>query len=225
MRVSLNTVSFEKTMNNVVNYSLGFIDGINYGKKIFLSNLGNGVIHALNQYVDASARLNESSLHHVYEWYRVGSPSARLFDLDYTVSNVGLSINGTFKQSKTMSSTSNEPFYNKAKIMESGMPVTIKPKKAKALSFEVDGEQIFTKSPVTVINPGGENTKGSFSKVIDEFMLVYFKQSFLKASGLFDYFNNPTLYKKELPAGAKLGKIKGRSVGFKWIANARIGVE
>lgn len=225
MIVSLNTTSLDKTLTNVLNYSLGFVDGINSGKKIFLDNLGKGVITALNSYIDTNAKLNESSLHHVYEWYKVGSPAARLFDLDYTVSNIGLSISGTFKQSRTMSSTATEPFYNKAKIMEEGIPVLIKPKKSQTLVFEVDGETVFTKNPVNITNPGGNNVKGSFNKVIDEFMIRYFKQSFLRASGLFEYFNNPKIYKQELPSGAKFGKSKGKSVGFKWITNARIGVE
>ena len=225
MRVSLNTTSLDKTLNNVLNYSLGFIDGVNSGKKIFLDNLGKGIIYALGQYIDTNARLNEASLHHVYEWYKTGSPSARLFDLDYTVSSIGLSISGTFKQSRSLSSTATEPFYNKARIMEEGLPVTIKPKKSEVLAFEVDGEKVFTKNPVNIANPGGNQVKGSFNDIFDEFMLRYFKQSFLRASGLFDYLNNPTIYKKELPSGAKFGKTKGRSVGFKWIANARIGVE
>jgi hypothetical protein len=169
--------------------------------------------------------MNEQALHHIYEWYQVGSPSARLFDLNYTVSGVGLSISGTFRQSKTMSRDGTEPFYNKAKIMESGSPVIIKPKRSKMLSFNVDGEQIFTTEPVKVENPGGNYVKGSFNKIVDEFMMRYFKQSFFRASGLFNYINNPILYKQEMPTGAKLGKAKGKSVGFKWITNARIGVE
>ena len=39
MRVSLDTVLFEKQMDNLVNYSIGFIDGVNSGKTLFLNNL------------------------------------------------------------------------------------------------------------------------------------------------------------------------------------------
>jgi hypothetical protein len=53
----------------------------------------------------------------------------------------------------------------------------------------------------------------------------YFKQSFLMASGLFDYISRPVLYKQELAAGAKVGKAKGISTGYKWIINAKVGVE
>lgn len=95
MIVNTNTLSFTKQMNNIVNYSLGFLEGVNRGKKIFLDKLGLGVIQSLSQYIDVQARANPSALHHVYEWNQTGSPSARLFDLRYTVSNLGLSIGST----------------------------------------------------------------------------------------------------------------------------------
>jgi len=224
MIVTTNIKSFQKTMNNVIEYSNGFIDGIEKGKKLFLNNLGKSVIFAMGQYVDMQARSNPEALHHVYEWYQTGSPAARLFDLDYTVSNLGLSINSKFRQSQSLSQESTAPFYNKAYIMENGIPVLIKPKRT-ALAFEKAGETIFTKKPVTVRDPGGEEVQGSFEKVIDTFILSYFKQSFIRASGLYDYINKPTLFKKNINAGSKTGRSKGVETGFKWIANATIGVD
>lgn len=225
MRLSLDSKSLEKQLLNIVDYSLGFIDGAQKGKKVFLDNLGKGVIFALGKYIDIEARSNSSALHHVYEWYQTGSPQARLFNLSYVVSGQGLSVNSTFTQSKTVSHDATQPFYNKAKIMESGMPVTITPKPGGALRFTDGGNEIFTKKPVTVNSPGGDDVAGSFEKVFDEFMMFYFTQAFLKASGIFDYLNNPTVYKKNFAAGSKLGKSKGVSTGFKWITNAKIEVE
>ena len=225
MRVTTNLKQFESQMNNIVKYSIGFLDGVENGKTIFLKNLGLGTIQALAAYVDVSAKGNPRALHHVYEWYQTGSPSARLFDLDYTVSNLGLSINSTFKQSRTLREDSNEPFYNKASIMERGVPVTITPKKSSVLVFEEGGETIFTKNPITVRSPGGDEVRGSFEKTVDEFILRYFKQSFLRASGIYDYIKKPTLYKKNIKAGSKLGRSKGLDTGFKWIVNAKISVE
>lgn len=225
MRVITNLKQFESQMNNIVKYSIGFLDGVENGKTIFLKNLGLGTIQALAAYVDVSAKGNPRALHHVYEWYQTGSPSARLFDLDYTVSNLGLSINSTFKQSRTLREDSNEPFYNKASIMERGVPVTITPKKSSVLVFEEGGETIFTKNPITVRSPGGDEVRGSFEKTVDEFILRYFKQSFLRASGIYDYIKKPTLYKKNIKAGSKVGRSKGLDTGFKWIANAKISVE
>jgi hypothetical protein len=225
MRVSLNAASFEKQLMNIADYSLGFIDGINKGKKIFFDNLGKSTIFALGQYIDSEARSNRSALHHVYEWYQTGSPEARLFDINYTVSNLGLSINSTFRQSRTIQADSNVPFYNKSKIMEEGIPVVVKPKKNSVLRFYQGGETVFVKKPITIRNPGGEEVQGSFERTFDEFMQRYFTQGFLRASGLFDYIKKPTIFKRNFAAGARSGKAKGVSTGFKWITNAKIEVE
>jgi hypothetical protein len=212
-------------MNNIIQYSMGFLDGVENGKTVFLKNLGAGTIQAMAAYVDVSAKGNPNALHHVYEWYQTGSPSARLFDIDYTVSNLGLTFNSKFRQSRTLKEDSNVPFYNKASIMENGVPVTISPKRSSVLVFEQGGETIFTKNPITVRNPGGDYVAGSFERTIDEFILKYFKQSFLRASGIYDYIKKPVLYKKNFKAGSKMGKSKGVDTGFRWIANAKIGVE
>jgi hypothetical protein len=221
----MNTKMFTAQMNNIVNYSFGFLEGVQKGKKIFLDKLGKGVIEALSQYVDVEARSNPKALHHVYEWNQTGSPTSRLFNLNYTVSNVGLSINSTFKQSRTVSENMTAPFYNKAKIMEEGIPVTIAPTRAQVLRFSGANGEVFTKKPIKVDSPGGEEVVGSFESVVDIFLSRYFKQSFLRASGLYDYIKKPTLYKTNFKAGSRMGKSKGVETGFKWIANATIGVE
>ena len=225
MKITTNSKQFESQMNNIIQYSMGFLDGVENGKTVFLKNLGAGTIQAMAAYVDVSAKGNPNALHHVYEWYQTGSPSARLFDIDYTVSNLGLTFNSKFRQSRTLKEDSNVPFYNKASIMENGVPVTITPKKSSVLVFEQGGETIFTKNPITVRNPGGDYVAGSFERTIDEFILKYFKQSFLRASGIYDYIKKPVLYKKNFKAGSKMGKSKGVDTGFRWIANAKIGVE
>jgi hypothetical protein len=224
MLVRTNTASFEKQLKNIIQYSSGFLDGVQKGKTEFLKALGQATITSLGQYIDAQARSNPSALHHIYEWNRTGSPGSRLFDLQYTVSNLGLSVGGTFKQSTSIKDESNVPFYDKAKIMEKGIPVTITPKK-RVLAFNVGGETVFTPNSVTVNNPGGNEVQGSFENAIDEFIRFYFKQSFLRASGIYDYISKPVLYKTDLKAGARLGKSKGFQTGFRWIANVKIGVE
>jgi hypothetical protein len=225
VRVSIKTNNFEKELLNIANYSMGFLEGAQKGKKVFLDNLGRGVIFALGQYIDVEARANRDALHHVYEWYQTGSPQARLFDINYTVSNLGLSINSTFRQSRTLQQDATTPFYNKAKIMEDGIPVVIRPKKNSVLRFYEGGETVFTSKPVTVRNPGGNQVEGSFERVFDEFMARYFTQAFLRASGISDYISNPIIYKKNIAAGAKQGRSKGVSTGYKWITNAKIEVE
>ena len=225
MRVALTVNSFEKQLINIAQYSLGFLEGVQRGKKVFLDNLGKATIFSLGQYIDIEAKADRSALHHVYEWYQTGSPAARLFDIDYTVSNLGLSVSSTFRQSRTIQANSNTPFYNKARIMEEGIPVVIKPKANSVLRFYEGGETIFVKKPITVRNPGGEEVQGSFERVFDEFMQRYFTQGFLRASGLFDYIKKPKIFKQNIAAGARRGKSKGISTGYKWITNAKIEVE
>ncbi len=225
MIVNANTRSFNKQMNNIINYSFGFLEGVERGKKIFFDKLGLGVIESLSQYIDVQARANPKALHHVYEWNQTGSPGSRLFNLKYTVSNLGLSVNSTFRQSRSVSENMTVPFYNKAKIMENGMPVTIAPTKSKVLKFNGPNGEVFTSKTIKVDNPGGDEVYKGFESTFDEFMIRYFKQSFLRASGLYDYIKKPTLYKTNFKSGSKMGRNKGIDTGFKWITNATIGVE
>jgi hypothetical protein len=212
-------------MNNIINYSFGFLEGVERGKKIFFDKLGLGVIESLSQYIDVQARANPKALHHVYEWNQTGSPGARLFNLKYTVSNLGLSVNSTFRQSRSVSENMTVPFYNKAKIMENGMPVTIAPTKSKVLKFNGPNGEVFTSKTIKVDNPGGDEVYKGFESTFDEFMIRYIKQSLLRASGLYDYIKKPTLYKTNFKSGSKMGRNKGIDTGFKWITNATIGVE
>ena len=41
MRVVFNDRMFKKDMKNLINYSMGYLDGIEKGKKEFLDNLGS----------------------------------------------------------------------------------------------------------------------------------------------------------------------------------------
>ena len=220
--LKLNDKQFLKDMENIIEYSLGFLDGVKRGKNIFLNKLGNEVVELAKQYIDSSARVSPSTLHHVYEWYQTGSPNARLFDVTYTVSHLGLSFKSTFSQSRSIQNGSREPFYNKANIMETGMSVTIAPRNSNVLRFEINGEPVYTKNPVIVENPGG-NTQGQFEKIFDSFFSRYFTQSFLRSSGILNELGKPTAYKNNLRSGAKIGRSKGVDTGYRWIANIKVG--
>lgn len=219
--VKFDNKKFKKDMNNLIAYSTGFTDGIQLGKKQMLDNLGQDVSFFAEEFIDANARLSPQTLHHVYEWYSTGSPNARLFDIKYTVSNLGVSFISSFKQSTTIQNGSREPFRNKAEIMESGMTVTIEPRNSQVLRFEDNGEIVYTKNAVTVENPGG-NTEGQFEKVFDLFFGKYFTQAFLKTSGLLDHFSNPASYKLNLAVGMKAGRSSGVKAGYRWVANAKV---
>ena len=219
---TINQKQFIKDLNNIVDYSLGFLDGIQKGKTVFLNNLGKNIKEVLELFIDSNARNNPQALHHVYEWYRTGSPDARLFDINYTISNLGLSFSSSFRQSSSIRNGSNVPFYNKAKIMEDGVPVIIQPKKSNVLVFDDNGETVFTKGPVEVLNPGGNQVQGSFENTLNIFFQKYFTQAFLRTSGIDKYLSNPTIYKKNIAKGKTGGKAVGISTGYSWIANAGV---
>ena len=218
-----NTRNFNRDMSNIVKYSEGFLQGIERGKTEFLKGLGAQTIQILKEYIDSNARVNPEALQHVYEWYQTGVGSQRLFDINYTVSNFGLSFMSNFTQSTSVKAGSTTPFYDKAKIMESGLAVKIKPKTRDFLAFDVDGQQVFTKNEVTVANPGGTEAAGGFERVFDSFFTQFFTQAFLRSSGLLTFLQNPEVYKKDLPAGKSMGRSKGLSTGFRWIATAGAG--
>lgn len=221
MKILVDDKAFRKDMRNILNYSLGYLDGIQAGKTAFFAVLGKETVELLKEYVDSNARVNPAMLQHMYEWERTGSPDARLFDIGYTISNLGLSVKSTFRQSTSVKNGSSTPFYDKAKIMENGIPVTIVPKKASVLSFtNDDGEQVFSRGPISVDNPGGIAARGSYEKTFDSFFNRYFTQAFLRASGIAKYLETPTLYKKNLGLGKRSGRSAGVQTGFRWIANA-----
>jgi hypothetical protein len=224
MKPNFDTKKFMKDMNNIMDYSSGFLEGVSAGKRQFLDNLGKQTIEAMKEFVDSMARVDKEMLHHVYEWNQTGSPNSRLFDIDYTVSNLGLSLKSTFSQSVSIQNGSNTPFYDKARIMEYGIPVTIRPKAAKVLSFtDENGERVFTPNTVVVAKPGGDSVQGSFERSLDVFMSQYFTQSFLNASGIIDKLKDTSIYKKNLSSGAKMGRSRGKEIGYRWIVNAGIG--
>ncbi|MFN7584014.1 MAG: hypothetical protein ACK5P0_01505 [bacterium] len=225
MRAVFNSAQFKKEMSNIVDYSMGFLEGIQRGKTIFLKTVGLETVELMKEFIDSNARVNPDMLHHVYEWNQTGSPSARLYDISYTTSNLGLSFRSSFRQSTSIKNGSRTPFYDKARIMEEGIPVVIRPRVAQALAFEDNGETVFTKNEVRVDNPGGTEVQGGFEKVFDMFFNRYFSQAFLRVSGIARYLENPVVYRKDMAAGKRLGRSKGLSTGYRWIANAGVGIQ
>jgi len=221
VKVIFRSKQFKKDMDNIIDYSLGFLEGMGRGKTAMYAALGPQITELASQFIDANARVSPDLLHHVYEWQRTGSPQARLFDIDFTISKLGLTFKTSLKQSTSIKEGSNVPFYNKAKIMEEGIGVIIRPKKARALRFEIDGQEIFTSREVIVQNPGGE-TRGQFKNAISNFFGVYFRQSFLQASGLAQYFKYPKVYAKNLNAGKRGGRSVGIKTGYQWVATAGV---
>lgn len=217
-----NDVQFEKDMKNIISYAIGFLDGAQKGKPQMLRQLGNDIIQAFKEFVDSNARVDPKKYHHIYEWYQTGSPNARLFDIKYVQSANGLSFKSSFSQSKSIQNGSTVPFYNKTTIMEKGMPVKIIPINSQVLVFEENGQKVFTKSPVTVDNPGGDLVVGAYENIFKEFFNNYFAQSFLYASGIKDHLSNPIEFKTYFYTAKRGGKSAGMTAGLKWITNVGV---
>lgn len=216
LSLTIDTKQFDKDVKNIIQYSLGFFDGVKQGMPSFYKNFGLQVLEGLKTFIDSNARVNPELLHHMYEWNEVGSPDARLFDIDFYVVGNGLSFNSTFRQSTSIKNGSNVPFFDKARIMENGIPVTIVPK-SKVLAFEDNGETVFTSKPVTVDNPGGM-VAGEYEKVFRSFFTNYFTQAFLQSSGILAYLSSPTEFTKGLSKNG--GRSRGVSAGRSWMAKA-----
>lgn len=212
----IDDTKFNKDINNVIQYSLGFFEGVKQGTPSFLRNMGVEVLEALKQYIDSNARVNPELLHHVYEWHETGSPNARLFDIDFVSASNTISFFSDFRQSTSVKEGSNVAFEDKARIMEAGIPVTITPK-SRVLSFEIDGEQVFTSKPVTVSNPGGQ-VAGEYERVFRSFFTNYFTQSYIQSAGILSYLSSPTDFSIGMSKSG--GRSKGVSVGRSWISKA-----
>jgi hypothetical protein len=208
---------FTKEMLNIVEYSEGFLEGVQGGKQTFLNNIAKDAIEIFKELVDQNARVDEAMYHHIYEWYQTGSPDGRLFDIQYTSLGGGLTFNGLLSQSKTVQQGSYVPFYNKAEIMESGTPMIIRPVKAKVLAFQIDGEEVFTPNQVLVEHPGGNRVIGAFEHIFDLFFKQYFTQSVLEATGIKQHLENSKTFKENLHAAKTQGRAKGYEVGYNWI--------
>lgn len=218
MQLVVDDKLFNKQMKNLIQYGLGFIEGAQSGKDQLLKQLGPEIRTLLEQYIDANARMNPESLHHVYEWHQTGSPSGRLFEIEYIVTGLGLSFQSTFRQSTSIKNGSRVPFYNKANIMESGVSVTIRPKDGGVLAFEDGADTVFTKNPVTV-KPGGKASTGAYEEVFKEFFYRYLSQSFLDVTGLRKHLGTPLAFKNNLAAGMAGGRAVGVRVGRQWMTS------
>lgn len=217
LTMSLDLKAFNKDMKNILAYSNGFLEGAERAKPALLGLLGARISEMLKEFVDSNARVNPETLHHVYEWYQTGSPNSRLFEINYTVTSGGLSMSSSFSQSRSIKSGSRVPFYNKAFIMENGVPVTITPKTK--LVFDVDGETVFTSKPVTVKNPGGP-TKGEYQRVFDLFFDVYLKQSFLNDAGILGNLRQAKDFDAKFSSAKRGGRALGLTTGYNWMMKA-----
>jgi hypothetical protein len=208
---------FNKALRNTVDYSLGFLDGTKAGTIIFNTKLAQITEESLKQYIDIKAKANPESLHHVYEWNRVGDSSARLFEIKAIASKTNIIITGEFIASESVSENSNEPFVDKANVMENAISILIEPRSSDFLAFDVNGEQVFTVNSIFIDNPGGDQVAGSFGRAVNDFFEVYFTSTILKQSGIFDQLSFPKEFAQNFAEGAKIGRSAGRKAGLEYM--------
>lgn len=133
-------------------------------------------------YVDNLARSNHRRYHHLYEPGYAGEAKYRLFAASVSEGkNPNLTFN--FIRSR-IPAESGYIFYNRAYVMENGIPLTIKPKNAKYLRFQYKGK-FFTKKSVYVAEPGGPDVAGSFVEIFNIFMSQVATKA-LKEYGFFE---------------------------------------
>lgn len=179
-------------------------------KRAFTSVIFKQINEDFGAYVDALARSRPKSLHHVYEWKKVGNPGSRLFKLN-KIEEQGLSfkINYEFKSSRSMVPASGgrrrHMFINKAAVMEEGKPLVIRPKNAERLVFEYDGEVVFMPKgkPVIIKRPGGSAATNQFSLAHSRFFKGQLVNDSIKRSGFQRLFNSSMTKALSVPANIK----------------------
>jgi hypothetical protein len=177
----------------------------------FSETIFNQINKDFGEYIDAKARTSPRSLHHVYEWKKVGNKNARLFELNL-ISQDGLSfkISTAFKPSRSLVPLSGgtkrrHTFANKATIMEAGMPLKISPKNATRLVFESDGETVFMPKGASVMvkRPGGPGVKNQYFLAHSRFFTGQLVNQSIKRSGFQRIFNAGVAKALRLPTGIK----------------------
>jgi hypothetical protein len=218
INLKTNSDQFQKEMNNIIDFSEGFFEGVHKGKSNFSENLARETLDVLKEFIDSNARVMPDALHHMYEWYSTGSPEARLFDIEYISKSNGISFTSSFRQSSSVREGSMVPFYNKAEIMEKGLSVRIRPIRSDVLAFQDGGETVFTKKEINIMNPGGSQTTGSYENVFNQFFSSYFSQAFLLSSGVMSRLSDLSDFTTNFAQAKAGGRAAGVRVGFRWMS-------
>lgn len=223
LSVKINSTEFSKTMSNVADYSIGFLDGIQLQRLHFNRFLGGYAAEALGKYIDTKARMSPNTLHHVYEWDMVGSEDGRLFKFNVNAGISKITIDGSFIPSKKPSPTSDQVFSNKAFVMENGIAITVTPKNADVLVFEDAGELVFTRNSIHIEHPGGDGVAGSFGEVVDDFFNNFFTNALLEP--LINDLESAKEYMDNFVAGSKGGRPVGVKAGRKYLDVSGVVIE
>jgi len=150
----------------------------------------NLVARYFESYVDAKARTSPKSFHHIYEFDETGSKDARLFKRKITSTVGGTVISYNLINAKKPN-REGYPFPQKAKVMEAGTPIVIKPKTSQFLQYRLSDGRFVRSSQSIVENPGGD-VANKFTDEFNSFTSIKAK-SVLKEYRFFEKVND--LYK------------------------------
>ena len=214
LSAKFDTSNLNNILNNSVQYSFGFLDGIQQQRLSFNRFLGGYTAEALNKYIDAKARSNPYALHHVYEPNATGNEGARLFKFEVVATLSTISFLGSFLPSSVASDTASEPFIDKANIMENGISVVVSPKNSDVLVFEDDGETVFTTESIYIEHPGGDAVAGSFGRTVDDFFTNYFTNALL--APLLKDLSTAEEFVQDFSAGTRGGRPVGVRAGRRY---------
>lgn len=166
---SVRTGELSQKIAATAHFQAELINRLSNEEKVRIQEYGlRHISKYFESYVDHLARVNPTKYHHIYEPGQSGDPRARLFKSSVSSDKNKAVLQYTFLPSR-VPGESGQVFKSKALIMESGTPVTITPKRAKSLVFEVDGELVFSKQSY-VPNPGGIAVQNSFTETFNLFM-------------------------------------------------------
>lgn len=199
--IKFDTTQFIKVLTDTQKYTLGYVEGLKASESVLSQKMAEIAKASLESYLDTMASMNPEMLHHIYEWGMTGSKSSRLFNFIIKEKGNKRIIAGALTQSTSIQQGSNEPFYNKAKIMESGQDLTIAPRSGSVLRFYDNGQEVFTSAPVYVANPGGDQVQGSFERVTKEYFDVVFSQSVLTSAGFWKELKRNREFKRGVRSG------------------------
>lgn len=194
--VRIDAKDLIRTLQNTVDYSKGFVTEVKRLEPRLTKKVSDLSIDVFYEYLDGLARSHPGMLHHVYEWGQTGDPFGRLYELTQQVKGNTSTIVSNFLSSDSISDNGTEPFYDKAAIMEEGIPVIVTEKDASILFFEIDGVEFFRKGPIYIANPGGTEVRGSFLKAFNEFYTKYFNEFYLQSIGFYNHFSSPEEFSK-----------------------------
>lgn len=221
IKIRYDSVKLSTALNNTTLYSQGFLDGIGLEKLQFNRVLGGFTAEALGNFIDARARANPESLHHVYEWNRAGDESSRLFRFNVNAQNNMITFTGVFLPSKSVSENSDRPFENKAEIMENGISIVVEPKLSPMLVFEDNGQTVFTTNSVFIDHPGGDEVANSFGTAVSDFFDYYFVGSILKP--LMSKLSSAPEFSANYSQGIRSGRPPGVAAGRKYFKLSGVG--